>query len=123
MRPGYPMTAEQWTAHRAKKVDYFPPRPGGYRFALTCPRCGGELAHVAGGSRHGWQQAAAAKCPSCHLRYLVNVTVSLDTEFNLKPYIASRQRMLNQEHSKAVERTRELLEGSLARASAERHSR
>jgi len=52
------------------------PVPGveGYRFTLTCPRCGGPVTHVASGTP-GLDTRAVARCEPCRRYWGVVVTV------------------------------------------------
>ena len=82
----------------------------GYRFDLTCPGCGGELVHVANGSRRPWQQAAMARCQGCKREVLINVVVSFATAGTLEDG-QRRRAAINAEHDKAVKRSEAALAG------------
>ena len=47
----------------------------GFRFDATCPRCGGELEHVASGRVIGQETRAVASCSPCKREYLFVVSV------------------------------------------------
>lgn len=48
-----------------------------YQFNLTCPNCGGDLEHEAGGTSDGWETRAIAVCGACSARVLVHVDLSV----------------------------------------------
>lgn len=51
--------------------------PGHYRFAVTCPHCGGDLAHVASGATYKHRTCALVACTECGSRLKMDVTLSV----------------------------------------------
>lgn len=48
----------------------------GYTFAVTCPRCGGEVEHLATGAVHAGTEAGSVfRCARCRHRWHVLVTI------------------------------------------------
>jgi len=87
----------------------------GYRFDLTCPGCGGELVHVASGSKRPWQQAAMARCVDCRREVLITVEVSFSREespaVNDYRIERSRKEIADEEHEAALARSEAALAG------------
>lgn len=84
----------------------------GYVFDLTCPACGGELVHVADGSKRPWQRAAMARCSGCRKDILVNVEVSFAVDNNTSQQYRiaeGRKVALEAEHEAAMAESRSLL--------------
>ncbi len=49
----------------------------GYRFALTCPQCGGEVDHVTSGVVYELRDTRAVSfCAHCRRRWIVAVTLT-----------------------------------------------
>ena len=47
-----------------------------WHFALTCPRCGGDVQPVTVGVSNGWEARAVAHCDPCRQTYLLAATVT-----------------------------------------------
>ena len=58
---------------RTIRYDYAPLT--GYRFHITCPRCGGSLHHVADGRSSGFATRAVAYCPKDRESWLLELTL------------------------------------------------
>ena len=82
----------------------------GYSFNLSCPNCGGELRHIASGSRRPWQQAAMARCKGpCRRDLLVCVEISYASEekgaAQHHRIMAGHKARIEAEHDEAMERS------------------
>lgn len=47
----------------------------GYRFAIDCPQCGGDLVHVTAGTSTGLRAGAIAHCTRCRMEYAIVVAI------------------------------------------------
>lgn len=88
-----------------------------YTVVVTCPRCGADVDHVAGGSRRTWQQAAAVKCTECHWKGVVSVELAeapiSNTGHEDRRLAATRReidRERAREHDTALHRTTAILQ-------------
>lgn len=47
----------------------------GYTLGLSCPYCGCDVAHEAGGKSNGWETRAVARCSSCRAQLVIQVSM------------------------------------------------
>ena len=45
----------------------------GYRFTVTCPKCGGPVDHTAAGISDGFRTQTVANCPPCRTTWRICV--------------------------------------------------
>jgi hypothetical protein len=63
-----------------------------YRFELDCPRCGGPLQHVTGGTSNGASTRAVTRCTDCRSGWLVTASIEQVAEaVGSNPHRASAQ--------------------------------